>query len=225
MKKVISLFLTVIMLCSVLAGCNTSGDGETGENSIVTLSAEEMQELIDTTFSSQFSDVEELDQPLTDDEMKDIISKVPTDKYEAYPELQNVPLTATLYKNGETISIDVKDPRLIGLINLYNNAVFHNKYAYSQGLLDWEYLEEVLDEDFRLVLTYTPHKIKSEYLFDYTLKYDTFIITNEDFTLIAHDFSGYQNADGSTMEGYPPYMVYLHVPLYEDYRWLDLFGF
>ena len=85
---------------------------------------------------------------MTDNEMKSIIHNLPDDKYETYPDLHNIPLVATLYKGGEVISIDLDDARLIRIINFYNNSVYYSQYAYTQGLLNINYLEkEVLNED------------------------------------------------------------------------------
>jgi hypothetical protein len=129
-----------------------------------------------------------------------------------------VPLSATLYKDGETTRIDVADPRLIGLINLYNNSVYHRQHAYTQGLLNIDAQNEVWSESFKLVITFEPKEINNTFYDTNITAYDTFIVTNESFTLINHSVPGYDQ------EEYPHKAVG-HVPLYGHYAWLDLFGF
>ena len=54
----------------------------------------------------------------------------------------------------------------------------------------------------------------------YIQTYDTFIITNKDFTLLAHDLPGIEG-----QEDRYPFKAVGHNPLFKDYSWLDLFGF
>ena len=127
MKKTISLILTLVLIVSTFSGCvNISGTATgktTNKNPVVTeLSSEELQKLISSEISLPFSNVDGSEK-LTDNEIKEIVSKVPSDKYEAYPHLHNVANSATLYKGNEIISIDVKDPRLIQLINFYREPL------------------------------------------------------------------------------------------------------
>lgn len=214
MKKSFVVFLTACLLLS-LFGCSDF------KPVLIELTEEEKQELTTNELSEAF-DCKESDEKMSDEELSTVISNVNNEKYQLYPDLHSVPLTATLYKNGKATSIDVNDPRLIGIINLHNNAVYHNQYAYTQGLLDKEYLtENVLNEDFRLELTFSPFEVphKMKYAFKVNVC-DTIIVTNKNFTLIAHDRTGYEG-----MEDKYPYYAFSHSPLYKDYLWLSLFGF
>ena len=197
MKKVLCMFFAAILLLSTLSGCKKNSS---------------TQEFSDEPFFV----VDEVDDPLSDKEIKKLLSKVPQKRYEVYPGLHNVPLTATLYKDGEVVSIDVNDPRLIGLINLYNNSVYHRQFSYLQGMLDAENIEAIKNDEFRLELKYTPYDSGYSYTTHIT-RYDTVIITNGpyNFTLIDHSHFSYQDT----------FMATSHVPLHEQYRWLDLFGF
>ena len=182
-----------------------------------------LETILNTSFSpSPFSKIVEGEDQLTDNEMKAIIQNLPGDKYETYPDLHNVPLTAVLYKGDEVISIDLDDERLIRLINLYNNSVFYNQYAYTQGLLNINYLEkEVLSEDFRLVLTFSTKDNNTSIRYDTNIQaYDTIIITNKGFYLLGHNLPGYEGQEDEY-----PFRVVGHDPLYYSYNWLDLFGF
>ena len=184
---------------------------------------EELEAILNTSFSPfPFSKVVESEDQLTDNEMKSIIHNLPDDKYETYPDLHNIPLVATLYKGDEVISIDLDDARLIRIINLYNNSVYYSQYAYTQGLLNINYLEkEVLNEDFRLVLTFSTKSNNNSIRYDTNIQaYDTIIITNKGFVLIGHNLPGYEGQEDEY-----PFRSVGHDPLYYNYRWLDLFGF
>ncbi len=232
--KIITLILSAFLIFSSLIGCSDVPPSDTQKEDTqdtttqetttpgTTVPDTEIQETEPLEFSpAPYQVVIEDPTPLSDDEIKSIISKVPTDRYEIYPALHNIPLSATLYKNGEVIDIDLNDPRLIGLINLYNNSVYYRQYSYSQGLVDIDSLEEhVLYEDFRLELKYNPY-YSDMYDTCITL-YDTFIITNGyfEFNLIAHDRPGYEGS-----EDMYPFRAVSHSPLHAHYPWLELFGF
>ena len=221
MKKFIVLLLSVSILLVSFAGCNKTeskdptdsfqyDEGKHG------LSEEELSELINPNFSPEVFEAVEEGIELTYEEVKAIIAKVPSDKYEAYPKLHTVPNTATLYKNGEVISIDVKDPRLIGLINLYNNSVHYSQLSYTQGLYNSSYIKRFEDYKYKLVLTYTPQESTGG-----NQKCNAIIITNDlGFCLLAHALPGYEDLE----EDYP-FWAFGHAPLHEDYPWLELFGF
>lgn len=221
MKKSIVLLLFVSLLLVSFAGCNkteskdptASFQYDEGKHG---LSEEELTALTNPNFSTKvFEEVEEGIE-LTDEELKAIIAKVPSDKYEAYPELHTVPNTATLYKNGEVITIDVKDPRLIGLINLYNNSVYYSQLSYTQGLYNSNYIKRFEDSKYKLVLTYTPQESTGD-----NPKCNAIIVTNDlGFCLLAHDLPGYENQEKDY-----PFWAIGHEPLHEDYPWLELFGF
>ncbi len=231
MKTTCFIFLIVIIIILNLFGCSKEGNRlsesateETNkfESFSNELSLEELQKLTNPDFSaSPYSNVEEGSEVLSNDEIKAIIANIPSDKYELYPSLHNVPVSATLYKGDEVISVDVNDSRLIQLVNFYNNSVYYSKYSYTQGLLDIGYIEKVENENFRLELKYTPYKNSSTVPYDTTVTLcDTVIVTNEWFVLIAHERPAYEGEESM----YNFYAVG-HMPLYYDYFWLDLFGF
>ena len=214
MRKRISILVISLLILLSFSGCDDAAP----------LSSEETTAPLCESFESDvYFDVEEGER-LSDEELREPLSLIPSDKYEAYPDTHNIPISATLYKNGEIVSLKTDDPRLIKIINFFNNCVYNSKCAYTQGLLPLDYLEKnVLSSSFRLELKYTPSsdKAPSPYGTD-TAGCDTIIITNSfsDFTLIAHDIPGYEGQE----EQYPYHAVGFS-PLYESYPWLDLFGF
>lgn len=235
MRKAIALLLVAIITLSLLSSCNRFSSAENTENiskesteSAPDVTAEHStaeQDILNDKYSSQpFFDKENTTGDLSNDQIKQIISVVPCDKYEEYPFLHNEPLTATLYKNGEVISIDVKDPRLIGLVNLFNNSVHHNHCAYTQSWLPIKSLEEnVLHEDFRLELTYTPYRTSQPDGLPYPITTcDTIIVTDGDFVTIAHDEDFFGTYDPENH----PYKAVGYTPFYFlNANWLELFGF
>ena len=119
-KKIFVLFISLLMLV-MFASCN---DSHTHNFT-----------------SDSFFHVEEGDD-LTNEEMQSVISDIPSDKYESYPNTQNVPVSATLYKNGEKISIDVNDPRLIKLTT-FSIVVFITLSApIRKGYYPWMILRK-----------------------------------------------------------------------------------
>ena len=214
-KRIFTLLISLFILAT-FAGCN--------DTNVDPLSDEEKAALVSDSFTSHtfFNAKESYD--LTDEEIISVISDIPSDKYESYSGTHNIPLSALLYKNGESILLERDDPRLIGIINFFNNCVYHSQCAYTQGLLPLDYLEEnVIGSDFRLELKYTPcsDTVLSPYG-KYTTGCDTIIITNSssNFTLIAHEIPGYEGQK----ERYP-YRAVAFSPLYNSYPWLALFGF
>ena len=148
MKKIFE-FAIIILLVFSLFSCGAGND----ETVLPTFSTEELNKILDTSFSPEpYVTLAEGLVELNEQELSEIISLVPKDKYEHYPELQIVPSKATLYKDGEEFSIDISDPRLIGLINLYNNSVYSMQYAYTQGVLDMNDLELYKSQEPRLEL-------------------------------------------------------------------------
>lgn len=140
MKKIISLLLSfalILTFLSVIASCKHK------EAPPREYTSEEREAMRNPSFSSSpFFAVKEGEKPLADSKMKSVISSLPADRYETYPNLHNVPLTATLYKDGKEIPVDLKDKRLIRLMNFYNNSIYYNQYAYTQGLLTIDYIEK-----------------------------------------------------------------------------------
>ena len=180
------------------------------------------KQLLGESFASEpFSDVSEW-VDLSNEEILAVIEKIPSDKYEAYPNTHTVPIAATLYKDGEIIYIDANDPRLIRLTNFFNNCVYYSKCGYIQSLLPLEDIKQVTTAPFRLELKYVPYGDTSPgpYI-RCTTMCDTIVITNSDsFTLIAHDLPGYEDREQEY-----PFRACEFYPLYNDYAWLDLFGF
>ena len=181
------------------------------------------KQLLGESFASEpFSDVSEW-VDLSNEEILAVIEKIPSDKYEAYPNTHTVPIAATLYKDGEIIYIDANDPRLIRLTNFFNNCVYYSKCGYIQSLLPLEDIKQVTTAPFRLELKYVPYgdTFPGPYI-RCTTMCDTIIITNpySGFTLIAHDLPGYED-----LEQEYPFCACGFYPLYNDYAWLDLFGF
>ena len=95
-----------------------------------------------------------------------ILEKIPSDYYEQYPGQLSAPLTATLYKDGKTINLDIEDPRLVRLLNFYNNCVYHRIHSYTQGEYNMSSYEFYDTNEYRLVLTYTPINSSMEDSFD-----------------------------------------------------------
>lgn len=210
MKKILQISLAITILLCAFAGCK-----QKIEPPIIELTPEELEALTNPNFSSEaFAEGDCFHQYIEED-WNELFSKVPSDRYEIYPNLHNVPRTATLYKNGEVTFIDANDSRLIGLMNLYNNSVYYDEYAYLQGLFDLEDIKKIEAEEFRLVLTYTPYESSHEYAAAGT-RYDTIIVTNDGFYLFDRDSQSYQ-------EG--AFVATSNTPFLRKYPWLDLFGF
>ena len=214
-KRIFALFISLFILATFI-GCN--------DKNVKPLRDEEKAALVSDSFSPDtFFNVKEGDS-LTSEEISSVLSDIPADKYEAYPDTHNIPLSATLYKDGKVVLLERDDPRLIGIINFFNNCVYHSQCAYTQGLLPLDYLEKnVTGSDFRLELKYTPCSDTAPMAYGKTTTgCDTIIITNSSsgFTLIAHEIPGYEGQE----ERYPYCAVGLS-PIYNNYPWLDLFGF
>lgn len=215
MTKRILIILISLFILTTFIGCDNSG--------VDTLSEAEKAAIVSDKFSSDtFFNVKE-GESLSEEEIREVISNIPSKKYESYPDTHAIPVSATLYKNGEKMSISLDDPRLIKITNFFNNCVYHSQCSYTQGLLSSENLENgITNGELRLELTYTPYG--DEVLDPYgksTATCDTIVITNTNsFTLIAHDLPGYEGQE----EMYP-YRAVGFYPLYNNYSWLDLFGF
>lgn len=141
-----------------------------------------------------------------------VIAQIPSDEYVSYNGLHAAPLTATLYKNGDCISLDVKDPRLIRLWNFYNNEIYYGVYSYSQGPCSSLY-EDYKDAAFRLELTFTP---ATENI-TFETSFDKFVISDGHFFAIQTDTpTPFQEYDYSVFSRYPLHVYSLH--------WLEIFG-
>ncbi len=172
-----------------------------------------------SAFSMPFGDAFEGESALSSDQLKEIIEKVPSDRYEQYPGLQNKPISATLYVNGLPTNIDINDPRLVKMINLFGNTIYHQQYSYTTGSFDMEELSEFENDPNRLVLKYDIPANEGEN--GKTRDgYDTIIINTKFFVCINHDIP----FGGDDFPVYPC-STFGRWPYYNDYNWLDLFGF
>ena len=235
-KKFFALFLSLLVLF-LFVGCdnpqNELPDEYTSSEDVnattqsaqtsTTTECEQIDEnlkeklLSDSFSAAPFSDVNEIEAPLSEEEFLAIISQIPSDKYEVYTNTHAIPVSATLYKNGEVISIALDDSRLIQLTNFFNNCIYYSKCSYLQGLYSLDSVEDILSTQFRLELTYVPFGDPASPYGKETTGSDMFVVTNS-ITAIAHDRSGYDE------ENYPYYATGFW-PLYDAYNWLELFGF
>ena len=150
MKRCLTLLLAFVLLFGFTA-CNNTSDIGSGEDNDTTT----------TNHQGAFTSIPyaEIDEANAEEEFAQldwvtILEQIPTDRYELYPGQNGAPTTATLYKDGESVSIDVYDPRLVRMMNFYNNIVYHLKHAYTQGLYPHEEYDKLASSDFRLVLIY-----------------------------------------------------------------------
>lgn len=145
-------------------------------------------------------------------EWDSILASIPEDHYLEYPGLHAAPLTATLYKNDDCIEVDVKDPRLIKLLNFYHNMVYNEVYSYTQGSFSPEEYSEIANTDFKLELTYTPNWTDDSF----ETSFDKMLITGNAFIGVRSD----------TPFGEYPFSSYGRYPLYmPEVKWLEIFGF
>lgn len=205
MKKTIALLTAATVLISVCA-C-----AEDMKVYVAPSGLSEAENLVASKYSKAFYEDIEGEPRLSDGQVREILAKVPYNQYEPYPEQQLVPTSAVLYKDGQEAVIDVRDRRLIQLINFYNNALYYDLHAYTQGSYDMEDQAEFKSTPFRLELHYSPDVESGKAIFD------PIIVTNRNFVRFMENSS----PDGS------PYstLAFGQYPLYDDYPWLDLFGF
>ena len=195
-KRAIILVLSITLLTACLSGCNGSGD-KSGAH-------------VDAPLPPYFDAKEGT--KLTDEEIKSVIPAISCDRYEIYPGVSMKLISAALFRDGEETAVDLKDPRLVRLVNLFLNTAYYSQISYTQGLLNEDYIKAVETESFRLVL-------KCEYGKDgiYDGCYDTITITNGQFVMYDHTAQNYNGGDLPFAMGYSP--------LHAKYNWLDLFGF
>ena len=217
MKKCVCLLLSSVLLVSLCA-CNNAPDASDDSSSVTTISTTTTTATTttDTTTtkqaafsSSPYAEVKEANAraEIARLDWEAILAQIPTDRYELYPGLNGAPTTATLYKDGESISIDVYDPRLVRMINFYNNIVYHQKHAYTQGRYSDEYYNELASSDFRLVLTYEN---------DYP---DKQIICGHHFIDVYSNLNAIEDT-APALGRFP-----LYVRMRDDVVWLTVFGF
>lgn len=227
MKKMICCILVFVLVIAVFSGCkpndvpqiNTTED--TGSSNTLDANISENidaeQKKPDTTVPEHLSKpyvlVDEQHPSIIEDTLKNLdwntlLKKIPATHYEEYPELADAPITATIHKGGQVTQLDINDPRLVRLLNFYNNAMHHNMCAITQGSFTPTDLERIENESYRLVLTYTGDG-------SFETSFDTVIVCSEGFVGIRHNVP-YGNYPSSAFGRYP---------LYAKYNWLDLFGF
>ena len=224
LKKIFICVISVLLLFSLVA-CNdgedvmsdmtdTNDTADTLDNSFVDI---DFESLLNDVYSSEAYYPEDVDKILSAEELSEIIAKVPTDKYENYPDMHNIPLSAVLYKDGEEISIAQDDERLIAIINFFNNCAYYKICWYIQSPLSQEYLEEnVTGAEFRLELKYEPFGDEIPMAYgSKTSGCDTIVITDNLFTLITHDSPSYNS----------PHQAAGFLPLGNNNSYLSLFGF
>ena len=217
-KKIFVLFFSLLMLF-VFVGCDNTQSAQASTTTPGAQIDENLkQQLLSDTFSpTPYSNVKEIETPLSDEEMRAIIAKIPSDKYEVYPDTHTIPVSATLYKDGEVITISADDPRLIQLTNFFNNCVYYSKCSYTQGFYSLPYIETILSAPFRLELNYIPYGNDAMPYGKETTGSDMFVVT-QSFTAINHSRIGYDEANY-------PFRAVGFLPLYKNYNLLDLFGF
>lgn len=144
----------------------------------------------------------------------EILEAIPSEYYETYPNSHTAPSEAKLYKDGEVIEIDIADPRLVKMMNFYNNMYHYNLCGITQGpacrTID-EY--EHMIGDYRIELTYSELGIGAA-------RYPKIVVYFND------GFGGFlcvSDTIVSSDHGLSPLGRY---PLY-GYKtnWLELFGF
>lgn len=141
-----------------------------------------------------------------------ILASIPEDHYQVYPGLHAAPLTATLYKDNEIKELDTNDPRLIKLMNFYNNMVYNEVYSYTQGSFPPKEYNGLASSDFRLELTYTPNWDDA-----------SFETTFDKMLIVDNAFVGVRS---ETPFGEYPFSSFGRYPLYAaNVEWLKLFGF
>jgi hypothetical protein len=220
-RKILIVLICISLLISLFGCDDRAADAETVGADTVTAVPIDYSKIISDRFSAEkYFDVEE-GSDLLDEEIKAIIANIPSDKYETYPDTHNAPVSATLYKNGEVISIRADDERLIRLINFFNNCVYYSSCSYIQSFLSASYVEEnVTGCELRLELTYTPYGEKVPGAYSRCTTRSDMVVVTDLFTLIAHDLPGYEGRS----EEYP-FLAAGYLPLYDSYDWLELFGF
>lgn len=137
------------------------------------------------------------------------ISLIPKDAYTPIDGFHTVPTSATIYKNGNYSNLNINDPRLIRLLNFYNNEVSCGIYSYSQGTAN-ELYEMKKESDFRLELTFE----KGTSL---EASFDKIVVIDDTFYCIRSNVP---------FEKYS-YSSFSRTPLYDigDLNWLSIFGF
>ncbi len=196
LKKIFICVISVLLLFSLVA-CDDGGEviTDTTDISESVSSDVDFDFLLNDAYASEAYYSGVVNKTLSAEELSEIITKVKSGKYENYPDMHNIPLSAVLYKDGEKISIRQDDERLIAIINFFNNCVYYKKCHYIQSMLSLEYLEEnVTGAEFKLELKYEPFGDETPMAYgNKTSGCDTIVITDNLFTLITHDRPSYNS--------------------------------
>jgi len=149
-----------------------------------------------------------------------VLEGIPSTYYETYPEDTLIPDGAVLYMNGEETVIAADDPRLIRLMNFFDNTQYYVKYAWTQGCFPTERFNEIQSPDsgyIYMVITFEAQ------MWEQLLVYYT-----------PNAYGGYLNGHGGTVLATPsrscgcgePIMATGVWPLELNLlNWLELFGF
>ena len=132
--------------------------------------------------------------------------------YEAYNGLYDAPISATLYKNGNVVSIGLNDTRLMKLLNFYHNSAYNHKCSVLQGRFGLQPYIEFITSPFRLELLFEQKSYEDNSI----LSFEKVIVTGYSFVCIDSDtiINGIPFAIGEF-----PYGVSGTV------NWLEVFGF
>lgn len=138
-----------------------------------------------------------------------IMHLIPEDVYTQIDGFHTAPISAMLYKNGNCVNLNVHDPRLIRLLNFYNNEVCCGIYSYSQGTAN-ELYEFEKESNFRLELTF-------EKATSLETRFDKIVVIDDKFYCIQSNVP---------FENYS-YSSFVRTPLYDvgNLNWLSVFGF
>ncbi len=140
-----------------------------------------------------------------------VLDSIPSDEYVKIEGMHTTPESATLYKDGEAVSLSVDDPRLVKLLNFYNNAVSHCVYSYSQGQVNSDY-KYVSTKDFRLELTFAVENEGKLTLENGSSK--MFVTQHSFYIMIDQPFGDYA------------FSLFSRNPLHAyNLHWLTIFGF
>jgi len=206
MKKILILlfcFLLILTSCknNELAHNNSTPTESTHENEAVNITP-----FVIVSEENAKEEVETVD-------WEKIIHIIPGDVYTQIDGFHTAPISAMLYKNGNCVNLNVNDPRLIRLLNFYNNEVCCGIYSYSQGVAN-QFYEDKKNCDFKLEIIFSPNTSEDSSM---ETSFDKIIVIDGDFFGIRTyiPFEKYS------------YSAFTRTPLYDvgNLDWLSIFGF
>lgn len=127
--------------------------------------------------------------------------------------IPRMPMSAVFYKNGEALSVDISDKRLIKLLNFFNDHSFWDMFSYSGKEPCNKLFKSIAKEDNRLEITYKECTDSMEWSFD--MQMDTLIVHGNTFVGKMSKPSG--------SDDFTAYKKLLVCPCNDDL--LQLFGF